>query len=154
MDRTERLFTFMHWRRKWQPIPVFLTGEPQGGEPGGLPLMWLHRVRRDCCDLAAAAAAFFMVQRSHPQAYWRNHSFDCMNLCWQSNVSFNMLSRLVMGFPCGSAGKESACNIGDLGLIPGLRRFPQRRERIPTPVFWLGEVHGLYSPWGHRVGHD
>ena len=27
-----------------------------------------------------------------------------------------------MGFPCGSAGKESACNMGDLGLIPGLGR--------------------------------
>ena len=26
------------------------------------------------------------------------------------------------GFPCGSAGKESACSVGDLGLIPGLRR--------------------------------
>ena len=25
-----------------------------------------------------------------------------------------------MGFPCGSAGKESACNAGDLGLISGL----------------------------------
>ena len=29
------------------------------------------------------------------------------------------------GFPCGSAGKESACNAGDLGLIPGLGRFPR-----------------------------
>ena len=33
-DLTERLhfslFTFMHWRRKWQPTPVFLPGEPQG----------------------------------------------------------------------------------------------------------------------------
>ena len=27
-----------------------------------------------------------------------------------------------MGFPCGSAGKESAHNVGDLGLIPGLGR--------------------------------
>ena len=27
-----------------------------------------------------------------------------------------------MGFPCGSAGKESACNAGDLGSIPGLGR--------------------------------
>ena len=26
------LFTFMHWRRKWQPIPVFLPGESQGQE--------------------------------------------------------------------------------------------------------------------------
>ena len=35
----------------------------------------------------------------------------------------------ILGFPCGSAGKESACNVGDLGLIPGLGRFPWRRER-------------------------
>ena len=28
------------------------------------------------------------------------------------------------GFPCGSAGKESACNAGDLSLIPGLGRCP------------------------------
>ena len=27
-----------------------------------------------------------------------------------------------MDFPCGSAGKESACNVGGLGLIPGLGR--------------------------------
>ena len=23
-------------------------------------------------------------------------------------------------------------------------------ERLPTPVFWPGELHGLYSPWGHK----
>ena len=27
---------------------------------------------------------------------------------------------------------------------------PWRRERLPTPVFWPGEFHGLYSPWGHK----
>ena len=51
---------------------------------------------------------------------------------------------------CGSAGKESTCNAGDLGLIPGLGKRPWRRERLPTPVFWPGGFHGLYSPWGHR----
>ena len=36
-------FTFTHWRRKWQPTPVFLPGESQGrGEPGGLPSMGSH----------------------------------------------------------------------------------------------------------------
>ena len=25
---------------------------------------------------------------------------------------------------------------------------PLGKERLPTPVFWLGEFHGLYSPWG------
>ena len=29
-----------------------------------------------------------------------------------------------LGFPCGSAGKESTCNVGNLGLIPGLGRSP------------------------------
>ena len=41
------LFTFMHWRRKWQPTPVFLPGESQGWEPGGLPSMGSHRVGHD-----------------------------------------------------------------------------------------------------------
>ena len=40
------------------------------------------------------------------------------------SLLFNMLSRFVRGFPCGSAGKESACNVGDLSLIPGLGRSP------------------------------
>ena len=29
-------------------------------------------------------------------------------------------------------------------------KIPWRRERLPTPVFWPEEVHGLYSPWGHK----
>ena len=55
-----------------------------------------------------------------------------------------------MEFLGGSAGKESTCNAGDLDLIPGLGRVPWRRERLPTPVFWPGEFHELYSPWGHK----
>ena len=50
------LFNFMHWRRKWQPTPVFLPGKSQGrGEPGGLPSVGSHRVGHDWSDLAAAA---------------------------------------------------------------------------------------------------
>ena len=42
------LFTFMHWRRKWQPIPVFLPGEsPWTEEPGGLQSMGSQRFRHD-----------------------------------------------------------------------------------------------------------
>ena len=37
-------FTFMHWRRKWQPTPV---GIPGTGEPGGLPSVGSHRVGHD-----------------------------------------------------------------------------------------------------------
>ena len=41
------LFTFMHWRRTWQTTPVFMPGESQGWEPGGLPSMGSHRVGHD-----------------------------------------------------------------------------------------------------------
>ena len=36
----------------------------------------------------------------------------------------NMMYQYVLGFRCGSAGKESACNEGDLSSIPGLGRSP------------------------------
>ena len=35
-----------------------------------------------------------------------------------------------------------------------VRKMCWRRDRLPTPVFWPGEFHGLYNPWGHRVGQD
>ena len=38
---------------------------------------------------------------------------------------------LYMGFPCGSAGKESACSSGDLGLIPRLGRSPGEGKGYP-----------------------
>ena len=54
-------------------------------------------------------------------------------------------------FPGGSAGKESTCIVGDLGLISGwVGNIPWRRARLPIPVFWPGEFHGLYSPRGRK----
>ena len=54
---------------------------------------------------------------------------------------------LCKGFPCSSAGKESACNVGDLGSIPGLGRS-HGEGKATTPVVWPWEFHGLYSSWG------
>ena len=36
-----------------------------------------------------------------------------------------------MGFPCGSAGKESACNVGDPGFVPGLGSSPGEGKGYP-----------------------
>ena len=33
---------------------------------------------------------------------------------------------------------------------PWVGKIPWRRECLPTPVFWPGEFHGLYSLWGHK----
>ena len=53
------LFTFMHWRRKWQTHSSVLAWRiPGTGEPGGLPSMGSHRVGNNWSDLAAAAAGY------------------------------------------------------------------------------------------------
>ena len=39
---------------------------------------------------------------------------------------------------------------GRCGFDLWLGKIPWRRERLPTPVFWPGEFHGLYSPWGRK----
>ena len=36
-----------------------------------------------------------------------------------------------LGFPCGTAGKESTYNAGDLGSIPGLERYPEEGNSYP-----------------------
>ena len=53
-----------------------------------------------------------------------------------------------MGFPCGSAGKESTCNVGDLGSIPGLGRSPGDGKGYPLQYSGLENAMDYI---GHRV---
>ena len=48
-----------------------------------------------------------------------------------------------LGFPGGSAGKESACNGGDLSLIPGLGRPPGEGNSYPLQYSWASLVAQL-----------
>ena len=63
-----------------------------------------------------------------------------------------------MGFPGGSDGKESTCNAGDLGWIPGLGRFPGEENGYPLHYSCLEKPHGQKSLAGSMgsktVGHD
>ena len=57
-----------------------------------------------------------------------------------------------LGFPVGSAGKESACNAGDLGLIPGLGRSPGEDKGYPLRYSGLEKsvdciVHEVAKSW-------
>ena len=57
-----------------------------------------------------------------------------------------------MGLPCDSAGKESACKEGDLGLIPGLGRSPGEAKGYPLQYSCLENfmdciVHGVAKSW-------
>ena len=62
---------------------------------------------------------------------------------------FNKLpTPIFLGFPYGSAGKESACNVGDLGSIPGLGRSPGKGKGYPLQFSGLENfmgciVHGV-----------
>ena len=55
----------------------------------------------------------------------------------------------IWGFPGGLGGKESACNVGDLGLIPGLGRSPGEEKGYPLQYSGL-ENSMDYSPWGRK----
>ena len=57
--------------------------------------------------------------------------------------------------PAGTYDKESACNAGDLGSMPGLGRTPWKRYSNPFQYSCLENPHGQrslegYSPWGHK----
>ena len=61
-----------------------------------------------------------------------------------------------IGFPCGSARKESTCNVGDLGSIPGSGRSPGEGNGYPLQYSCLEnstEQRNLvgYSPWGRKA---
>ena len=38
----------------------------------------------------------------------------------------------------------------ETGFDTWVGKIPWGRDRLPTPVFWPGEFHGLYSPWGRK----
>ena len=74
--------------------------------------------------------------------------------------------KIFIFFPCGLAGKKSACNVGDLGLIPGLGRSPEKGKathcrtvawRIPWTVYMahgVAESRARLSDLHFQVGHS
>ena len=62
---------------------------------------------------------------------------------------------MYLGFPGDSDGKESTCNAGDLGSIPGSERSPGGGHGSPLQYSYLENPHAQrslvgYSPWGHK----
>ena len=69
-----------------------------------------------------------------------------------SLLRFEAQLLLLMGFPGGSADREPACNVGDLGLIPGLGRSPGGGNGYPLQYSGLENfleciVHGVAKSW-------
>ena len=54
------LFTYMHWRRKWQPTPLFLPGESQGQRSLVGCRLWGHRVGHNWSDLVVVVVVYVL----------------------------------------------------------------------------------------------
>jgi len=63
---------------------------------------------------------------------------------------------ILQGFPDGSVSKESACNAGDAGLIPGLGRSPGERNGNSLQYFCLGSPmnRGVWWATVHGVAKE
>ena len=54
----------------------------------------------------------------------------------------------ILGVPWWLSWERICLQCRRPGFSPWIGKIPWRRERLPTPVFWPGEFHRLYSPWG------
>ena len=81
---------------------------------------------------------------------------SCLYTCTPMHTQWTHGHTLAFkGFPGGSTGKESACNEGALGSIPGLGRSPGEGHGNPLQYSCLENPHGQrslvdYSPWGRK----
>ena len=80
-------------------------------------------------------SAFFMVQLSHP-CMTTGKTMVLTRWTFVSKV-MSLLLNMLSSFPCGSDGKVSACNAGDMGLIPGSGRSPGEGNGNPLQYYCL-----------------
>ena len=71
--------------------------------------------------------SFLLVATFYKWDYW---------VKWYTNLMYYIHICRDMGFPDSSAGKESACNAGDLSSIPGSGRFPGEGIGCPLQYSW------------------
>ena len=72
----------------------------------------------------------------------------CFSDCVVNVYSFALLFECCWDFPGGSDGKESACNVGDPGSIPGLERFPGEGNGYSLQYSCLEECCWTEKPGG------
>ena len=74
------LFTFMHWRRKWQPTPVFLPGESQGRGSLWAAVYGVAQIRTRLKRLNSSSSIIYQPEITgfYGMAYWRfSSNFQC-----------------------------------------------------------------------------
>ena len=102
------LFTFMHWRRKWQPTPVFLPGESQGR---GAWWAAVYGVAQSQTRLKQLSSSHVLMScrrlRHHPASAWkRPHSCSSGKFHFLKNATAIPLTLYALGEPCHSPIKR------------------------------------------------
>ena len=70
-------------------------------------------------------------------------------MCWETKVWILFaMGTFCSGLPWWPSMWRICLQCRRPGFSPWVGKIPWRRERLPTPVFWPGEFHRLYSPWG------
>ena len=120
------------WRRKWQPIPVFLLGNPM--DRGAWPARG-QRLAKSRTQLSDQTTYFFTILEDRdprlrcqqvwflPETALLGFQVGIFSLCLQ--VVIAVCVHVSRGFPGGSAVKNSPANAGDAGSIPGSGRSPR-----------------------------
>ena len=85
---------------------------------------------------------------------WFNKKYTSFILCFLCGRYRIETAFIERGFPCGSAGKESTCNVGDLGSIPGLGRFPGEGKGYPLQYSGLENSEDSIFMGSQTVGQD
>ena len=155
------LFTFMDWRRKWQPTPVFLPGESQGRESLVGCRQW-SRTESDKTEVTAAAAAATVVLEKTLESLLDSKEIKPVNP--KGNQPWIFIGRTDAEVPilCHLMRRAySLEKILKLGKIEGQRRRGRQRmrwhHRLNGHEFEqsLGDSEGQgspvwCSPWGNK----
>ena len=86
--------------------------------------------------------AFLILLRSQKEKKDKDALSPFKNTAYNFHIQFSFIC-----LPAGSAGEESACNVGEMDLIPRLRRSPGEGNSYPRQYSGL-ENSMDYSPWG------
>ena len=107
------------------PLQFSFLENPREGEPGGLPSVGSHRVGHDWSNLAAAAAVLWYTPAASTTLVI---SVGLASERAGPHFWASLVAQMV---------KESTCNEGDLGSIPGLKRSPGGGHDNPLQYFCL-----------------